>query len=100
MRIGLRLRRRVGGPRGSQVTETRHRDHPHAVAGQWPSPVHALVVSAAAAVDHQQRQALARLLVFDRAATGVDHGAAGRSPQPGIGHVPLERPADAGRGDH
>ena len=99
VRVGLRLGRGIGGPRRAQVAEARHRDHAHTLLHQRPRPGHALIVAAAAAVDHQQRDAVACLLDFDRAAAGGDDHAALRGARGGGGQISLEAGTDQQRDD-
>ena len=94
MRVCLRRRRRVWTHRGSQVAEARHRDRPHTVLRQRAREGHALVVPAAAAVDHQQRHAGTKLLILDGAAARGSQHAALRGTGLRVGQIPLKSPSD------
>jgi hypothetical protein len=77
--VGLRRGRSVGRERGTQVTETRHRDHPETAANQRLGELQPLVAPASGAVHHQDRRTLTGHRILDRSATRLRDLAARRA---------------------
>ena len=95
MRVGLRLGRRVRGQRCAQIAEARHRNYPYPLLRERSRERHTLVVSAAGAVNRQQRYAFADRLVFNRAAGCSDNHTAVCGALACCGDVVVEFPPDS-----